>query len=56
MAALTASTSFFTAAIADKPAWASMQKAAMTSDVSWQTSASQYASLYKTLLNRVAVP
>ena len=40
----------------DKPAWDSLQKAAMKSDVSWQSSASQYASLYKTLLNRVAVP
>ena len=40
----------------DKPTWDSIQKAAMKSDVSWQSSASQYASLYKTLLNRVAVP
>jgi starch synthase len=41
---------------ADKPVWDCIQKAAMRSDVSWQSSASQYASLYKTLLNRVAVP
>ncbi|MBX9454580.1 MAG: glycogen synthase GlgA [Rhizobium sp.] len=40
----------------DKPAWTGMQTAAMKSDVSWQTSAGQYASLYKTLINRVAVP
>ncbi len=40
----------------DKVAWQSIQKAAMKSDVSWQSSASQYASLYKTLINRVAVP
>jgi len=40
----------------DKSAWESMQKTAMKSDVSWQSSASQYASLYKTLINRVAVP
>ncbi|MGV3549436.1 glycogen synthase GlgA [Rhizobium sp.] len=40
----------------DRPVWDSIQKAAMKSDVSWQSSASQYASLYKTLLNRVAVP
>jgi starch synthase len=40
----------------DRSAWDSLQKAAMKSDVSWQSSASQYASLYKTLLNRVAVP
>ena len=40
----------------DRAAWDTIQKAAMKSDVSWQTSASQYASLYKTLINRVAVP
>lgn len=40
----------------DERAWNSIQQAAMKSDVSWQTSASQYASLYKTLVNRVAVP
>jgi starch synthase len=40
----------------DKVAWESMQKTAMKSDVSWQSSASQYASLYKTLMHRVAVP
>ncbi|UVC07811.1 glycogen synthase GlgA [Rhizobium sp. TH2] len=40
----------------DDAAWNALQKAAMKSDVSWQTSASQYANLYKTLINRVAVP
>lgn len=39
---------------ADEAAWDAMQKAAMKSDVSWQTSAAQYASLYKTLLARAA--
>ena len=40
----------------DEATWQKIQKAAMSSDVSWQTSAAQYASLYKTLINRVAVP
>jgi starch synthase len=40
----------------DKATWQTIQKTAMNSDVSWQTSAGQYASLYKTLINRVAVP
>jgi starch synthase len=40
----------------DEAAWRKVQMAAMKSDVSWQTSAGQYASLYKTLINRVAVP
>ena len=40
----------------DAVAWNALQKAAMKSDVSWQTSASQYANLYKTLISRVAAP
>ena len=36
--------------------WATMQKAAMKSDVSWASSARQYADLYKTLLSRVHKP
>jgi starch synthase len=40
----------------DKAAWRRIQKTAMSADVSWQTGAGQYASLYKTLINRVAVP
>ena len=38
----------------DAAAWNSIQKAAMKSDTSWQSSARQYANLYKTLLARVS--
>jgi starch synthase len=38
---------------ADQKVWATVQKAAMKSDVSWTSSARQYADLYKTLLSRV---
>jgi len=38
---------------ADQKNWTSMQKAAMKSDVSWGSSARQYASLYQTLLSRI---
>lgn len=38
---------------AEPKTWAAMQKAAMKSDVSWASSARQYADLYKTLLSRV---
>ena len=38
---------------ADHKTWSTMQKAAMKSDVSWTSSARQYAELYKTLLAKV---
>jgi starch synthase len=38
---------------ADEKAWASIQKAAMKSDVSWSSSARQYANLYQNLLARI---
>lgn len=38
---------------ADQKTWSTMQKAAMKSDVSWASSARQYAELYKTLLAKV---
>jgi starch synthase len=38
---------------ADQKNWTAMQKAAMKSDVSWGSSARQYASLYQTLLSRI---
>jgi starch synthase len=38
---------------ADPKAWTAMQKAAMKSDVSWSSSARQYANLYQNLIARV---
>jgi starch synthase len=38
---------------ADQKTWSTMQKAAMKSDVSWSSSARQYANLYQHLLARV---
>ncbi|MDB5525720.1 MAG: glgA1 [Rhizobium sp.] len=40
---------------ADPKTWATMQKTAMKSDVSWSSSARQYANLYQHLLARVQV-
>jgi starch synthase len=37
----------------DPKTWAAMQKAAMKSDVSWSSSARQYANLYQSLLARI---
>jgi starch synthase len=38
---------------ADQKAWTTLQKAAMKSDVSWSSSARQYANLYQNLLARI---
>lgn len=38
---------------ADQKTWSTLQKAAMKSDVSWASSARQYADLYETLLTKV---
>ncbi|MBL0372218.1 glycogen synthase GlgA [Rhizobium sp. KVB221] len=41
---------------AEPKTWTGMQKAAMKADVSWASSARQYADLYKTLLTKVHKP